>query len=163
MKITQFNKCLDVYYDDRCSVCSSFINWLSLQPYACNVNFVSYQSARAEEWFRGLSDGEPERSLAVRNDSGGMYRGDAAWVQCMLGCLNYGEIGERLTSPMLSAVAKKVCHLAADDEFALKDLFSNSTDDEIVSQLAELPLSRCEVDDRDEIMTIMAGIPDGII
>lgn len=163
MKITQFNKSLDIYYDNRCAVCTTFINWLSLEPYVCNVNFVSYQSARAEEWFRSLSTGESERSLAVRNDSGGMYRGDAAWVQCMLGCLNYGAIGERLTSPMLTAVAKKVCHLAASDEDALVKLFSHARDEEILSELAEQPLARCEVDDRDDVMTIMAGIPDGII
>ena len=163
MKITQYNKSLDVYYDDRCAVCSSFISWLSLQPCVCNINFVNYQSARAEEWFRSLPAGEVERSLAVRNDSGGMYRGDAAWVQCMLGCLNYGAIGERLTSPALSSVAKKVCHLAAENEDDLWKLFSIASDDEIILELAKLTLPSCRVDDSDDVMTIMAGIPDGII
>ncbi len=163
MKITQYNKSLDVYYDDRCAVCSSFISWLSLEPYVCNINFVSYQSARAEEWFRSLSEDEAERTLAVRNDSGGMYRGDAAWVQCMLGCLNYAAIGERLNSPALIAVAKKVCHLAASDEDSLIKLFSQADDEEILSELAQHQLAQCEIDDRDDVMTIMAGIPDGII
>ena len=139
------------------------MEWLRLQPYVCSVNFVSYQSACAEEWFRSLLVSEPERSLAVRNDSGGMYRGDAAWVQCMLGCLNYGAIGERLVSPMLSTVAKKVCHLAANDEDALRLLFSNASDEDIVAELTSLPVPRCEVADVDDTMTIFAGIPDGII
>lgn len=163
MKITQFNKCIDIFYDDRCAVCSSFMKWLSLQPYACNINFVSYQSALAEEWFRSLFDGEPERSLAVRNDSGGMYRGDAAWVQCMLGCLNYGAIGERLTSQALVPVAKKVCHLAANDVDALKHLFSHTSDEDIITELASMHLPYCEVAGADDTMTILAGIPDGII
>lgn len=163
MKITQFNKSMDVYYDDRCAICSSFIKWLSFQPYVCNITFVSYQSARAEEWFRSLPANESERSLAVRNDSGGMYRGDAAWVQCMLGCLNHGAIGERLTAPALSTVAKKVCHLAAKNEDELWELFSIANDDEIISRLAKISLPHCKVDDSDDVMTIMAGVPDGII
>ncbi len=163
MKITQYNKCIDIFYDSRCDICSSFIKWLRQQPCSCNVNFVSYQSGRAEEWFQSMAIGELERQLVVRNDSGGMYRGAAAWVQCMLACLSYADLGERLSSPLLMPVAQKVCHLAAYNERSLREIFSLQSDEEILAELGRASLPKCQVDEMNEMLTIVAGIPDGII
>ena len=163
MKITQYNKCIDIFYDSRCDICSSFIKWLRQQPCSCNVNYVSYQSARAEEWFQSMAVGEFERQLVVRNDSGGMYRGAAAWVQCMLACLSYTDLGERLSSPLLMTVAQKACHLAACNERALIEILSLQNDEDVLAELEGAFLPNCQVDEMDEMVTIVAGIPDGII
>jgi len=163
MKITQYNKCIDIFYDSRCGVCSSFIKWLHQQPCSCNVNYVSYQSGRGEEWFQSMAMGELERQLVVRNDSGGMYRGAAAWVQCMLACLSYTDLGERLSSPLLMPVAQKACHLAACNERALREIFSVQNDEEVLAELEGAFLPSCQVDEMNEEVTIIARIPDGII
>ena len=163
MKITQYNKCIDIFYDSRCGVCSSFIKWLHQQPCSCNVNYVSYQSGRGEEWFQSMAMGELERQLVVRNDSGGMYRGAAAWVQCMLVCLSYADLGERLSSPLLMLVAQKACHLAACNERALREIFSVQNDEEVLAELEGAFLPSCQVDEMNEEVTIIARIPDGII
>jgi predicted DCC family thiol-disulfide oxidoreductase YuxK len=163
MKITQYNKCIDIFYDSRCDICSSFIKWLRQQPCSCNVNYVSYQSARAEEWFQSMAVGEFERQLVVRNDSGGMYRGAAAWVQCMLVCLSYADLAERLSSPLLMPVAQKACHLVACNERTLREIFSVQNDEEVLAELEGAFLPSCQVDEMNEEVTIMAGIPDGII
>ena len=163
MKITQYNKCIDIFYDSRCGVCSSFIKWLHQQPCSCNVNYVSYQSGRGEEWFQSMAMGELERQLVVRNDSGGMYRGAAAWVQCMLVCLSYADLAERLSSPLLMPVAQKACHLAACNERTLREIFSVQNDEEVLAELEGAFLPSCQVDEMNEEVTIMAGIPDGII
>ena len=163
MKITQYNKCIDIFYDSRCGVCSSFIKWLHQQPCSCNVNYVSYQSGRGEEWFQSMAMGELERQLVVRNDSGGMYRGAAAWVQCMLVCLSYADLAERLSSPLLMPVAQKACHLAACNERALREIFSVQNDEEVLAELEGAFLPSCQVDEMNEEVTIIARIPDGII
>ena len=163
MKITQYNKCIDIFYDSRCDICSSFVKWRRQQPCSCNLNCVPYQSARAEEWFQSMGMGELERQLVVRNDSGGMYRGAAAWVQCMLVCLAHVDLGERLSSASLMPVAQKVCHLAACNERLLREIFSLQNDEEVLAELDRVFLPSCEVGEVDEMVTILAGIPDGII
>ena len=163
MKITQYNKCIDIFYDSRCDICSSFIKWLRQQPCSCNVNYVSYQSGRGEEWFQSMAMGELERQLVVRNDSGGMYRGAAAWVQCMLVCLSYADLAERLSSPLLMPVAQKACHLAACNERTLREIFSVQNDEEVLAELKGAFLPSCQVDEMNEEVTIIARIPDGII
>jgi len=124
---------------------------------------VSYQSGRGEEWFQSMAMGELERQLVVRNDSGGMYRGAAAWVQCMLACLSYTDLGERLSSPLLMPVAQKACHLAACNERALREIFSVQNDEEVLAELEGAFLPSCQVDEMNEEVTIIARIPDGII
>ena len=113
--------------------------------------------------FKAWAWGELERQLVVRNDSGGMYRGAAAWVQCMLVCLAHVDLGERLSSASLMPVAQKVCHLAACNERLLREIFSLQNDEEVLAELDRVFLPSCEVGEVDEIVTILAGIPDGII
>lgn len=161
MKLPRNNSITHIYYDDRCPTTTGLIRWLDLQPHICAMHFVSYSSAHAEEWFKGLNDDDPERELVVRDAGGDFYRGAKAWVYCLLCCLDHAHIGKQLSVPILMPWARKACHIAACEGITvLRHILSLEGDDYIVEKLR----NQCVVDfDMSDFLFDTERIPDGII
>ena len=151
---------IEVYYDGRCGMCCTFHEWVNKQPRAYKVNFIPYQSPRAEEWFPGVNALEPEREMIVRCDNGELYRAAQGWVLCLLSCANYQGVARRLASPVLLPFAEKACHALAARRHKLSKIFFRKKDREVAAELHRMPGQEC---DENCHVVSHGDIPDGII
>ncbi|MCP5536412.1 MAG: DUF393 domain-containing protein [Akkermansiaceae bacterium] len=155
MKIPNNIQHIEVYYDGRCGMCCTFHEWVNKQERAYPVYFVPYQSARAEEWFPGVNQLEPEREMIVRTDDGSLYRAAEGWVLCLLSCRKFQGVARRLTSPVLMPVAEKTCHALAARRHGLSKIFFRKKDREVAAELHRMPSEECA--------GTCSNIPDGLI
>ncbi len=150
---------IEIYYDGRCGMCCTFHEWVNKQGRAYPVQFVPYQSARAEEWFPGVNELEPEREMIVRTDDGTLYRAAEGWVLCLLSCTKYQGIARRLASPILMPVAEKTCHALASRRHGLSKVFFRRKDNEVAAALHQMPGQQCEGECH---LAAHGEIPDGL-
>jgi predicted DCC family thiol-disulfide oxidoreductase YuxK len=160
MKIPENIQHIEVYYDGRCGMCCSFHEWVNEQQRAFAVRFVAYQSPRAEEWFPGVNELEPDREMVVRTDDGTVYRGAEGWVLCLLSCMRYQGVARRLVSPVLMPVAKKTCYALAARRRGLSKIFFRNKDREVAVELHRISGLGCEGECQ---LATRGDIPDGLI
>ncbi|MGJ8677744.1 MAG: DCC1-like thiol-disulfide oxidoreductase family protein [Akkermansiaceae bacterium] len=160
MKIPENIQYIEVYYDGRCGMCCTFHEWVNVQERNYEVRFVAYQDPRAEEWFRGVNELEPEREMIVRTDQGKLYRAAEGWVLCLLSCKKYQQIARRLAHPRLLPFAEKTCHALAARMHKLSKIFFNKKDREVAENLHQIPQKKVM---RKQRLTRSCYIPDGLI
>ena len=129
-------KTLTVFYDGECGLCHACRQWLSQQAQYLEIRFVAFQSNTAQEILPTLADYQPDRQLVALSDDGGIYLGDDAWIMCFYALVEYREWSQRLASPALRPLAKRLCRLISNNRLALSRFCPNS---EVVERLQMLP------------------------
>ena len=99
---------LTVLYDASCALCSDARKWLEAQPTFVRLRFVAAGSKAAAAMFPELNPGDTLRDITVVDDTGKVYRGPKAWAMCLWATRGYRAWSQRLTSPELWPMAKRL-------------------------------------------------------
>ena len=113
---------LTVFYDGKCDFCCACRQWLSLQPKFLDLRFIAFQSDEAKVIMPTLATFQPDRQLVVLSDQGGVYVGDEAWIMCLYALVDFREWAQRLSSPALRPLAKRLCKLVSQNRLTLSKL-----------------------------------------
>ncbi len=128
-------KTIEVFYDTRCGMCCTFIEWLEKQERACELVSYDYQSGEAETVFPGLVDYHPEKMMVVRVDGEVVYQGGEGWVCCLWSCNKYQDVAKKMNSKLLLPMAKKFCYLVSNHRFKISKLFFRKKNKEITDEI----------------------------
>lgn len=126
---------MEVFYDGRCAMCRTFVEWLVRQEGACEVVCLDYDGDDARRVFPDLGDYDPEKEMVVRVDGGDVYQGAEGWVYCLWGCVKYRDVAERMSHRLLLPMAKKVCYLVSKNRLGISRLFFRKKNEEIAAEL----------------------------
>ena len=144
MILPEHTEGIEVYYDGRCGMCCSFHEWIHRQPRAFSVDFIAYQSPRAEEVFPGLGELDPARLMVVRTKDGGIFRGAEAWVWSLYSCANHQDAARKLAGPCLLPMAVHACRLLAANRHSLSKFFFSRKDQQVKEALHEMNAPECK-------------------
>jgi predicted DCC family thiol-disulfide oxidoreductase YuxK len=144
MNLPEQIKGIEVYYDGRCGMCCTFHEWVNRQPRAFGVEFIAYQSPKAESIFPGLGELEPGREMVVRTSEGEIFRGAEAWVWCLYSCENHQDAARRLAGPGLLPVAIHACRVLAANRTMLSRVFFGGKDKQVRDELHQMKTIGCE-------------------
>ncbi len=144
MKPPEQIKWIEVFYDGRCGMCCTFHEWINRQPRAFGVDFIPYQSPRAERIFPGLGTLDPAREMVVRTDGGEVFQGAEAWVMCLLSCANHQTAARKLAGPALLPVAVRSCRILAANRHSLSKVFFRKKDKEVRETLHQMITPECD-------------------
>jgi len=130
---------MEVFYDGRCGMCCTFIEWLNAQEKngGCEVVCLDYRGDGAREVFPDLAEFHPEKEMVVRVNGVEVYQGGEGWVCCLWSCAKYKEVAERVNGSVLLPMAKKMCHLISRNRFAVSKLFFRKKHAEIAREIEE--------------------------
>jgi predicted DCC family thiol-disulfide oxidoreductase YuxK len=99
---------LTVLYDATCTLCRDARAWLEAQPTYMRLRFLPAGSEEAAANFPELNPAYTLRDITVVDDQGGVYRGPKAWAMCLWATRSYRPWSQRLTSPELWPLAKRL-------------------------------------------------------
>jgi predicted DCC family thiol-disulfide oxidoreductase YuxK len=102
-----------VLFDEGCPLCRTARRWLSRQDQLVPLHFVPAGSAAARSRFPGLDHEATLRELTVIADDGAYYLGDSAWLACLWALSGHRATAERLSSPRLLPVARRIIAAAS--------------------------------------------------
>ena len=137
-------KRMEVFYDARCAMCRTFIDWLVRQERACDVVCFDYHCDEARNVFADLDKYDPEKEMVVRVDEGEIYQGAEGWVCCLWSCAKYRDVAEKVNSRLLLPMVKKVCCLASRNRLLVSKMFFGKKSKEIAEELEKNKEMRCE-------------------
>jgi predicted DCC family thiol-disulfide oxidoreductase YuxK len=144
MKAPEQIKSIEVFYDGRCGMCCTFHEWINKQPREFGIDFIPYQSPRAERVFPGIGTLDPAREMIVRTDRGEIFRGAEAWVMCLFSCANHQATARKLAGPYLLPVAIRACRILAANRHSLSKVFFHSKDKAVRETLHRMETPACE-------------------
>src|SRR5215204_1562598 len=104
-------KTLYVLHDPQCGFCEKCRDWLGRQPAYVELRFVPMNSAEAQRRFPGVEKHWLGEDLMDISDEGAVYRGPSAYLLCLYALVEYREWAQRLASPALLPLARRVFHL----------------------------------------------------
>lgn len=104
---------LTVLYDANCPLCRTARAWLGRQPALVPLDFVAAGSGQARAMFPELDHAATLRDITVIADNGAIYTHDGAWLACLWALDSYRDLAERLATPALLPVARRVIAAAA--------------------------------------------------
>ncbi|MEV6298500.1 DCC1-like thiol-disulfide oxidoreductase family protein [Actinoplanes sp. NPDC051861] len=102
-----------VLYDAGCPICRTARRWLESRLQLVPLSFVAAGSAEARSLFPGLDHDATLRDLTVISDTGEVYAGDGAWLACLWALADHRGTAERLSTPALLPLARRVIATAA--------------------------------------------------
>jgi predicted DCC family thiol-disulfide oxidoreductase YuxK len=137
-------KTIEVFYDGRCGMCCTFIDWLRKQEHACEIRCLDYQSDEAKEIFPDLLSYHPEREMVVRVGGEEIYQGAEGWVCCLWGCVKYRDIARKMNSRLLLPMAKKICYFVSKNRLGVSKLFFSKKSEEIADEVEKDEQIKCE-------------------
>ena len=113
---------LTLFYDARCGLCSSVRRWLSAQPAYVRLEFIPYDSPQARQRCPMIDQLHADQEIIVLSDEGYLWQGAGAWVMCLWALRDFREWSQRLASPPMQAIARKVVHLISANRLTLSSL-----------------------------------------
>lgn len=136
---------LHVFYDARCALCQACRHWLDKQAKYVPLQFVAYQSEEAGRLCPGLERFRPDQEIVVLADNGNIYQGGAAWVMCFWALREYRALSQRLATPVLFPLARKICHLVSSHRLRLSRFFGKGAhgDKALLEALDHEPADAC--------------------
>ncbi len=135
---------LSVMYDAACGICTGVKDWIGRQTPLVELEFVAADSAEARRRFPQLPAGE----LAVIANTGEVWLGNHAWIVCLWALRDYRGWAVRLSSPLLSLMAREAFAAISNNRFALSDRFHLRSDLELERQLRKVMIPKCEVEQK---------------
>lgn len=113
---------LTLFYDARCGLCSGVRRWLSAQPAFVRLEFIPYDSPQARQRCPMIDQLHADQEIIVLSDEGDLWQGAGAWVMCLWALRDFREWSQRLASPAMQAIARKVVHLISANRLTLSSL-----------------------------------------
>ena len=114
-------KWLAVLYDDHCGVCSSMRRWLERQPSFVPLKMVALHSTDLSIRFPGIAAFDPDEKLVLVADDGLVWRGDGAWIMLLWALKSGRGISEKLSSPLLRPLARKIVTAVSSNRLSLSN------------------------------------------
>ncbi len=133
-----------ILYDADCGLCSRAKDWILQQSPLVALNFVSTGSPEARNRYPQLPAGE----LAVVANTGDVWFGNRAWIVCLWALQDYRDLAFRLTSPLLSAVAREAFAVVSKNRLALSNLLRLRSDRELERQLRKVNVPQCQIEQK---------------
>ena len=133
---------LTIIYDAECGLCTRAKVWIRRQVPLVGLQFVAMASAEAKRRFPQLRADE----LAVVADTGEVWLGNRAWIVCLWALQSYRDLSFRLTSPLLSLMAREAFTLVSRNRLALSNIFSLQSEREIEEELRKVRVPRCQTE-----------------
>jgi len=99
---------LTVLYDANCALCTDARKWLQAQPAYVRLRFIPAGSPAAIAKFPEMNAADTLRDITVIDEAGMVYRGPKAWAMCLWATRSYRGWSQRLTSPELWPMAKRL-------------------------------------------------------
>jgi len=106
-------KRLYIFYDGECGLCRRCREWLASQPSYFDLIFHPFQSEEARRLCPDLHRFQPDEQLIVLSDEGCVYAGEAAWLMCLYALKEYRSWSEKLATPALRPLARRICLLVS--------------------------------------------------
>ena len=103
-------KTIEVFYDGRCGMCCTFMDWLEKQERACELICYDYHSSEATAAFPDLLKYHPEKVIVVRVDGEEVYQGAEGWVCCLWTCAKYRDVARRMNGSCYFRWLKNSAH-----------------------------------------------------
>ena len=113
---------LTLFSDARCGLCSSVRRWLSGQPAYVRLEFIPYDAPEARQRCPAIDQLHADQEIVVLSDDGHLWQGAGAWVMCLWALRDFREWSQRLASPAMQAIAKKIVHLISANRLTLSSL-----------------------------------------
>jgi predicted DCC family thiol-disulfide oxidoreductase YuxK len=132
---------ITIVYDADCGLCTRAKGWIGQQPSLIGLDFLPTGSTEARNRFPGLRAGE----LAVVANTGEVWFGDHAWIVCLWALRDYRDLAFRLTSPLLSLMAREAFTVVSKNRLALSGLLRLKNEQEIEQQLKKEVVPRCHI------------------
>jgi len=132
---------ITIVYDAACGLCTRMKDWIQWQAALVGVQFVASGSSEARTRFPELPAGE----LAVVSDTGEVWLGNRAWIVCLWALRDYRSLAVRLTSPLLSLMAREAFTVISKNRSALSSLLSLRSEREIEQQLRKVLVPQCQI------------------
>ncbi|GLY03643.1 MULTISPECIES: DCC1-like thiol-disulfide oxidoreductase family protein [Actinoplanes] len=105
--------CLVVLSDDACPICRAARRWLEARAQLVPLHFLAAGSDEARQRFPALDHDATLRDLTVIADTGAVYAADGAWLACLWALADYRGLAERLSTPAMLPLARRVIAGAA--------------------------------------------------
>jgi predicted DCC family thiol-disulfide oxidoreductase YuxK len=137
-------KTLTIVYDAGCGLCTRAKEWIGQQAPLVGLEFLAIGSLDAQARFPQLPSGE----LAVVSDGGEVWLGDHAWIVCLWALRDYRALAIRLTSPLLSLMAREAFAVVSKNRLALSSMLRLRNERDIAEQLRKVAISRCQVEQK---------------
>lgn len=131
-----------ILYDADCGLCTSTKDWIRQQVSLVGLQFVATGSPEAQKRFPQLRAGE----LAVVSNTGQVWLGDHAWIVCLWALRDCRDLAFRLTSPLLSLLAREAFSVVSKNRVALSSMLRLRNEREIEQQLRKVLVPRCQID-----------------
>jgi predicted DCC family thiol-disulfide oxidoreductase YuxK len=126
---------LTLFYDARCGLCSELRKWLIDQPAYVRLEFMPYDAPEAAQRLPGIQHLGADQEIVVMADTGEVWQGAAAWVMCLWALQEYRGWSERLASPALQGLARKLVHWVSRNRIGLSRLLRFRSDAELTAQM----------------------------
>lgn len=131
VKLDEAIKNIELFYDGRCGMCCTFIEWLEKQKRACETSCIDYQSDEAKKLFPELFKHDPDKLMVARIDGNTIHKGGEGWVCCLWSCARYRWLAKILNSRLLLPMAKKICYIMSNNRVRISKIFFRKKNAEI--------------------------------
>jgi predicted DCC family thiol-disulfide oxidoreductase YuxK len=131
-----------IVYDADCGLCTRTKDWIKGQDPLVGLQFLATGSPEARRRFPRLCPGE----LAVVSNTGEVWLGDHAWIVCLWALRDYRDLAFRLTSPLLSLLAREAFAVVSKNRLALSNILRLRNEREIEQQLRKVVVPRCQIE-----------------
>jgi predicted DCC family thiol-disulfide oxidoreductase YuxK len=135
-----------ILYDAECGLCTSAKDWIERQAPLVGLHFVATGSPEARKRFPQLHAGE----LAVVSDLGEVWIGDHAWIVCLWALRDYRDFAFKLTSPLLSLLAREAFAVVSKNRLAVSSMLRLRNEREMEQQLRKVVVPRCQIEPQHE-------------
>ena len=135
---------LYVLFDAHCALCRQCRRWLERQPAYLELRFLPLGSEEVPCRFPGIEQFHPSEQLVVITDEGAVYQGSHAWIMCLYALKEYREWSQRLASPALLPLARRVCELVSDNRLSISRWFRGMDDTQLNDALVAHRSGHCE-------------------
>jgi len=112
-------KRLYIFYDGECGLCRRCREWLANQSSYLELVFHPFQSGEARRLCPELQRFQPSEQLIVLSDEGGVYAGESAWLMCLYALRDYRDWSQKLATPSLRPLARRICILISHNRLRL--------------------------------------------
>jgi predicted DCC family thiol-disulfide oxidoreductase YuxK len=133
---------LTITCDAECGLCTRAKDWIGQQAALVALEFLAAGSAEARIRFPQLPAGE----LAVVANTGEVWLGDHGWIVCLWALREYRDLAVRLTSPLLSLMAREAFAAVSKNRLALSSFLKLRSDRDLELQLRKVVVTRCQIE-----------------
>jgi len=82
----------------------------------------------------------------VVSNTGAVWLGDHAWIVCLWALRDFRDLSFRLTSPLLSLLAREAFAVVSKNRLAVSSMLRLRTEREIEQQLRKVVVPRCQIE-----------------